>query len=90
MNAFFLGATAMGSVCIAFFFLRFWHRSRDPFHLLFAASFVLLGVQRILLTALDDTAEAFPASYLMRLAAYLLIIIAVVGKNVRGREGPKG
>lgn len=84
MNELLLGATAMGALCIALFFLRFWRESRDSFHLLFAASFVMLAVQRVLLAALDDTTEAFPASYLLRLAAYILIIVAVVRRNVRG------
>ncbi|MDP2310612.1 MAG: DUF5985 family protein [Pseudomonadota bacterium] len=89
MNDFLLGATAMGAVCIALFFLRFWRRSGDSFHLLFAASFLLLSGQRVLLAVEHDTREAFPGSYLLRLAAYLLIIVAVLMKNLRGRARPE-
>ncbi|MDP2315942.1 MAG: DUF5985 family protein [Pseudomonadota bacterium] len=83
MNDLLLGATAMGSACIALFFLRFWRESRDVFHLLFAASFVLLAIQRIMLATFEEPNEGFPALYLPRLAAYLLIIIAVAQKNSR-------
>jgi membrane-associated PAP2 superfamily phosphatase len=78
---FILGAASMGFVCIALFFLRFWRQSRDSFHLLFAGAFALLAVQRVLLAALSDERESLPESYLLRLAAYVLIVVAVARKN---------
>lgn len=83
MNEFMLGATAMGALCISLFFLRFWRTSRDEFHFFFAASFLLLALQRVLLAVSDIANEGAPVLFLPRLAAYVLIIVAVVGKNVR-------
>jgi hypothetical protein len=83
MNDFILGAAAMGALCVALFFLRFWRRSLDSFHLLFAAAFLLVAVQRALVSLFETQTESIPVLYLPRLAAYLLIIVAVARKNVR-------
>jgi hypothetical protein len=85
-----LGASAMAAFCVALFFLRFWHRTRDAFHLCFAAAFVLIGVQRLVLAALRPlTSEATPAVYALRLSAYLLIIVAAGWKNLRRNVEPE-
>jgi ABC-type Fe3+-siderophore transport system permease subunit len=77
-----LGASAMAAFGIALFFLRFWLQTRDPFHLLFAIAFGLLALQRFMLVAVPEHPnEASPALYVPRLAAYVLIIIAVGTKN---------
>ena len=81
-----LGATAMGCVCVAMFFFRFWRRSGDTLHMLFAASFGLQAGQRLMVAAFEVPGEASPVLYLPRLLAYLLIIAAIVGKNL-GRPG---
>lgn len=78
----FSGATALGALAIACFFLRFWLDSRDRFHLWFAASFVLLALQRAMLVGQESAGEANPLLYLPRAGAYVLIVIAVVRKNI--------
>ena len=70
------GVLAMGYAVAALFFLRFWRQTHDRLFALFAAAFALLAVHRSLLAI--GTADAF---YLLRLAAYALIIIAIVDKN---------
>ncbi|MFN7143678.1 MAG: DUF5985 family protein [Myxococcota bacterium] len=86
-NGLILGATAMGALCVALFFIRFWRDSHDVFHALFAASFLLLGAQRLALAAWEHPNEAHPALYVLRLFAYMLIIAAIVGKNARPARG---
>lgn len=81
-----LGATAMGAFCIALFFVRFWRESRDPLHLCFAASFLLLAAQRVLLATWEVADEALPYLYLPRLLAYFVIIVGVVGINALPRR----
>lgn len=86
MNTFISGAMTMGYLIAGLFFLRYWSRSRDVLFSYFAASFWLLAVQRI---ALAFTAERFENStgiYLMRLLAFVLIIVAILQKN-RSRNG---
>lgn len=83
MNEMLVGAIAACAFLAGLFFLRFWRASRDPFFLYFVAAFWIEGAHRVLLYRLAGTDEASPLYYLIRLLAYSLIIIAIVGKNRR-------
>lgn len=85
-NMLLMGATAMGSVVCALFFLRFWRYGRDPFFLLFALSFFVQAFNRAALALSDRPNEGSAWHYGVRLLAYLLIIAAVVSKNRPGAE----
>jgi len=74
------GALAMGCAVIALYFLKFWTRTRDRFFLYFALSFLIEGASRVYLT-LAEPAGAAP--YLVRLAAYVFILLAILEKNRR-------
>lgn len=80
-----LGASVVAALAISVFFVRFHAETRDRFHLLFGAAFACLAVNRTLLIALGDDRETGAAIYLVRAAAFVLIIIAVVDKNRRPR-----
>ena len=64
------------------FFIRFWRKTRDRLFVFFAAAFLPLGVER--LAILITSAELHSYCYLIRLAAFLLIIFAILDKNRRG------
>jgi hypothetical protein len=81
MTQFLSGVIAMGYAVAALFFVRFWKTTRDRLFGLFAASFGILAAQRVALLALDIPAEHKPLVYLSRLAAYLLILFAILDKN---------
>ncbi|HEX7635642.1 MAG TPA: DUF5985 family protein [Noviherbaspirillum sp.] len=81
LNAMLTGAIAMASLVISLFFLRFWKSTRDRFFLYFAMSFVLEAVNRILLDMTSMQNEDTPIYYLIRLAAYALILFAIIEKN---------
>jgi hypothetical protein len=84
MTADFLtGATAMGCLVIALFFLQFWRVTSDRFFALFAAAFTIFGLSRVVFGFLDEQSEVRPAIYLARLIAFLLIAAAIVDKNRR-------
>jgi len=83
MAEFLLGATAMGCLVVALFFARFWRETGDRFFALFAAAFTVFAVNRLVLTFLDEDDEARTVLYVVRLLAFLLIIGAIVDKNVR-------
>lgn len=74
------GALAMASAILALFFLRFWKNTHDIFFVYFAAAFALEALSWILFLSHHQKAND-PATYLIRLAAYLLILIAIIGKN---------
>lgn len=76
------GALAMGSFILALFFLRFWHNTRDIFFVYFTAAFSLEGISWVLFLDQQQRVND-PVIYSIRLLAYLLILIAIVGKNRR-------
>jgi hypothetical protein len=83
MTEFVLGATAMGCLAAAVFFLRFWRDTHDRFFGLFALAFTAFAGNRIVLVAMDEADENRPLAYLVRLAAFVVILIAIIDKNRR-------
>ena len=81
MNDLLLGATAMASMVAALFFLRFWRSTGDRFFLFFALSFFIEGINRVVLGPGVHAPDETPAYYLVRLAAYALILYAILDKN---------
>ncbi len=81
------GGLTVGLGVVALFFLRFWGRTRDGLFLAFSAAFALMAANQALPVVLHIPQEDRGGIYLIRLAAFLLIIVAVVGKNLkRDRE----
>ena len=81
MNNILAGAIAMGSMVIALFFLRFWRSTHDRFFLYFALSFASEALRRVFASLATAAGEDTPEHYLIRLAAYLLILWAIWEKN---------
>lgn len=77
------GATTLAFVIAGLFFLRFWHQTRDTLFAAFAAAFGLLGLNQALLAFTELQVEERSWLYLLRLAAFLLIILAIAHKNRR-------
>lgn len=77
------GAIIMGYAVAALFFLKFWRRTGDRLFLAFAASFMLMAATPLLTALLQVPREEQSPFYLLRLLAFLIIILAVVGKSRR-------
>lgn len=75
------GAVTFGFLVSALFFLRFWRRARDPLFIAFATAFALLGLGQTLLALADIRTEERAPIYLIRLAAFAVIIFAIARKN---------
>ena len=73
------GAVALGFFVCALFFLRFWRRTRDELFVAFALAFALLGIGQSVL-ALAKIEER-GSIYLLRLAAFAIILFAIARKN---------
>lgn len=71
----------VGYLAIGYFFLRFWQKTRDRFFVIFAAAFWILTVERLILVATRPEDELRPYVYFVRLAAFVLIIWAIIDKN---------
>ncbi len=78
------GLIAMGFLVSTVFFLRFWRQTRDSLFGAFAAAFFLLAVNQTLLAFARVPVEERSPLYLLRLAAFAIIIAAVVAKNWGG------
>jgi hypothetical protein len=75
------GAVAFGFFVCGLFFLRFWRRIRDPLFLAFALAFALLGIAQSILALANIPTEERGSIYLIRLAAFALILFAILKKN---------
>lgn len=78
------GAIVMGCVVVGVLFLRFYVKSLDRLFAYFAVAFWLLALNYLVLEVTDRASELRPLIYVIRLAAFVLIIVAIVQKN-RGR-----
>jgi hypothetical protein len=86
---FVFGMITMGYVVAGLFFAKFWRRSRDPLFAIFAVAFWLLALNQAIVAAIDAPREEQSWAYLLRLAAFILIIVAIVYKNAANRSGPR-
>lgn len=75
------GGLATLYAVIGLFFLKFHARSKDRLFLLFATAFFLLATQRVLITLFREWGENTLWLYGLRLLAFVLILVAIIGKN---------
>jgi hypothetical protein len=87
VNDFLAGAIVMGFAIAALMFVRFWKRTREGLFLAFSGSFLLLSATQALLTLGNFHDEERSWLYLLRLAAFLLILFAMGWQNW-GRRVP--
>lgn len=78
------GLIAMGFLIATLFFLRYWRQTSDGLFAAFAAAFALLALNQTLLAFSRVPLEERSPLYLLRLAAFVVIIAAVLAKNVSG------
>jgi hypothetical protein len=84
MRQFLWGALAMGSAVVALHFLRYWRNSHEPLFVWFAVAFIVMALNWLGLALIDPQSEVRHTLYLLRLAAFVLIILGIVDKNRRG------
>lgn len=86
MTCFVSGCIFLAAMLSALFFVRFWKETKDRFFLLFAASFIFLGAERV--PALFELAipDKHPYFFLPRLLAFVLILVAIFFKNQRSPQ----
>lgn len=89
IDVFLSGAFTAASAAIALFYVRYFRRTRDRLFAVLAVAFVMLGFERAVLAFIGPVYEGRHIVYLVRLAAFVLIIVAVADKNWprRARRG---
>lgn len=80
------GAVSMGFLICGLFFLRFWARTRDELFLAFSIAFALLSIGQTVLTFRGIRVEERSWLYVFRLAGFLLILLAILRKNLGERR----
>lgn len=87
--SFFSGIAFATLAASGIFFLKFWLASRDRFFLYFTIACWMLAAERVAIQLLDQLVPKAPTSeagswvYLIRLTAFLIILLAVWQKNRR-------
>lgn len=79
------GAVSFGYLVCALLFLRFWKRTADELFIAFAVAFGLLGVGQAAVALAKVPTEQQGSLYLLRLAAFAIIIFAILRKNRKSR-----
>jgi len=77
------GLLGAGFIAVGLYFLKFWRRTHDRLFLAFAAAFALLALNQAVPVLAHIASENASGAYLLRLAAFLLIIWAILRKNMR-------
>jgi Family of unknown function (DUF5985) len=80
------GATVMACFVSGLFFLRFWRTTGDRLFVFFAIAFVTLAGHWTALALASPDFEFRPLLYGVRLAAFVMILLAIADKN-RLRRG---
>lgn len=75
------GMVTLGFLVSGLFFLRFWKRTGDALFLAFAIAFGLLAVGQAVTALANTYLDDSSVTYLIRLAAFALIIVAIWRKN---------
>ena len=85
VEGFLLGVIVTASMVAAAFFWKFWRQTRDILFLAFAAAFFVESVNRLSFLFIEAPNEGKPVIYVVRLVAFLLILAAIIKKNMATR-----
>ena len=80
------GALVMGYFVAPLFFLKFYSTTKDRLFGLFSAAFWILSFQRLALALSTTTVEDSTIFYVIRLIAFLIILYAIIDKNIAAKR----
>lgn len=80
------GAVTLGFLMATLFFLRFWRKTADRLFLAFAVAFLLLALNQALAQWLGAADERVGYTYLLRVLGFVLILAAIIDKNIARRS----
>ena len=86
MKQFMLGAIMMCYLVAGLFFLRFWRDTHDRLFMMFSLAFWLLALNQLAFVFVLEGSDARSYVYLIRLLAFILILIAIADKNRTARN----
>ena len=80
------GAVTLAYVVGSLYFVHFWRRTADRLFLAFALAFALLALNQIGVFAMGTDDERYNYVYILRVLGFVLILLAIVDKNVARRK----
>jgi hypothetical protein len=83
---FLYGMATMGFIVAGLFFVRFWQRTNDRLFLTFGVAFGLLALNQAVVALSGIPREEQSWVYLLRIAAFGLLIVAIIAKNTGGNR----
>jgi Na+/melibiose symporter-like transporter len=83
VREFLMGMLGATTLTVGLFFMRYWRASRDRLFVYFSLAFAVMSLSWIALAIASVTFEGRHLIYLLRLLAFVLIIIGIVDKNRR-------
>lgn len=81
MHDFISGALTVESLAIGLFFLKFWRAGGDRLYIVFATAFFVLALDWGLRGTWAPSVETRHYFFLIRLAAFVLLIAGIADKN---------
>ena len=85
MIEFLAGALTLAYALASVYFVQFWRRTADRLFLAFAAAFLLLALNQVAVFVLGVGDERYNYAYVLRVLGFILILAAIVDKNLHGR-----
>lgn len=85
LDYFLLGFIAACSLVAGLYFLRFYRSTRDPLFLAFLVFFVVQGCTNVAILELSHPNLGSPMVFLTRLLSVLVVLAAILWKNVAKR-----
>jgi hypothetical protein len=83
MKEFLWGLLGMASAVASLLFFRYARVTRDRLFLFFSAAFLSMTLNWIGLAIIEPDTEHRHVAYLLRLLAFVLILVGIIDKNVR-------
>lgn len=77
------GVLSMSAAVAGLFFLKFWKESADRLFVFFALAFWSLSAHWTGLAIVNPELESRHQLYILRLAAFVILIVGILDKNAR-------
>jgi hypothetical protein len=86
MIDFLAGALTLAYSIAALHFVHFWRRTSDRLFLSFALAFTLFALNQLVVWLVGAADERGNYAYVLRVLGFVLILVAIVDKNVFSRK----
>jgi len=83
---FLAGALTLAYTLASVYFFQFWKRTADRLFLSFAAAFILLALNQVAVFWVGVGDERYNYAYVLRVLGFVLILVAIIDKNIWGRR----